>query len=220
MYQPSHFREDRIEVQHDLIRRHPLGLLISMGVDGLIANPIPFVLDVSAGALGTLQCHVARANPQWKALQDIAECLIVFQAAEHYITPSWYATKQETGKVVPTWNYATVHAWGKPQVRDDAEWVRRQIEALTHIHEGSRAAPWAVSDAPAPFVAAQLRGIVGIEIPITRLEGKWKVSQNRPEADRAGVYAGLGQEVGPNALPMADLVGAHLAPSDANRGTR
>jgi transcriptional regulator len=206
MYQPTHFREDRLDVQHALVRAHPLGLLISTGADGLVANLIPFVIDATAGEHGTLKCHVARANGQWKTLQDRADCLVVFQGAEHYITPSWYASKKEHGKVVPTWNYATVHCWGTAIIRDDPIWVRDQIEALTRQHEGPREAPWAVDDAPEPFIAAQMRGIVGIEIPITRIEGKWKVSQNRPEQDRAGVHVGLGQEGDPNAAPMADMV--------------
>lgn len=205
MYQPAHHREDRIEVQHDLIRRHPLGLLISTGASGLVANPVPFVLLAEAGAKGTLQCHVARANPQWKEVEATNECLIVFQGADSYITPSWYATKRETGKVVPTWNYATVHAWGRPRIVEDAEWLRLQIDALTRMQEAPRRQPWAVDDAPEPFVAAMIRGIVGIEIPIARIEGKWKVSQNRPEPDRAGVHAGLLAE-GTQHIEMAALV--------------
>jgi transcriptional regulator len=215
MYQPTHFREDRLDVQHALVRAHPLGLLISTNADGLVANPIPFLLDAT-GEFGTLRCHVARANPQWKDLQSSTYCLVVFQGAEHYITPSWYASKREHGKVVPTWNYATVHCWGSAIIRDDAIWVRDQIEALTRQHEGPRAAPWAVNDAPEPFIAAQMRGIVGIEIPITRIEGKWKVSQNRPEQDRAGVHAGLKIE---DRSGMADLVGAQV-PGAANGGAK
>ena len=210
MYQPPHFREDSLDVQHGLIRAHPLGLLISTSADGLVANPIPFVIDADRGENGTLRCHVARANGQWKDLQASADCLVVFQGAEHYITPSWYASKREHGKVVPTWNYATVHCWGRAEIKDDAVWVRDQIEALTRQHEGPRAKPWAVDDAPAPFIAAQVRGIVGIEIPISRIEGKWKVSQNRPEADRAGVHEGLGGEAGVQAAPMAELVSTHI----------
>ncbi len=210
MYQPAHFREDRLDVQHALIRACPLGLLISNGPGGLVANPIPFVLNAAASERGTLKCHVARANPQWKELQAATECLVVFQGADHYVTPSWYASKREHGKVVPTWNYATVHCWGRPQVMDDAAWVRHQIDALTLQHEEPRAAPWAVTDAPEPFVAAQMRGIVGIEIPIARIEGKWKVSQNRPEADRVGVHQGLQSETTPNSEAMASLVGAHV----------
>lgn len=191
MYLPEHFREDRLDAKHELIRRHPLAMLISAGPTGLVANPVPFVLDATRGPQGTLLCHVARANPQWKAFTVPTECLVVFTGPEHYITPSWYATKRESGKVVPTWNYATVHAWGQPRVIDDPAWLRAQVDALTRQQETPFDEPWAVSDAPEPFVAAQLRGIVGLEIEIARLEGKWKVSQNRGEADRAGVTAGL-----------------------------
>ena len=135
MYQPPHFREDRLDVQHDLIRSHPLGLLITSGPGGLMANPIPFLIDAAASERGTLLCHMARANPQWRELAAVPECLVVFQGPQDYVTPSWYATKRETGKVVPTWNYATVHAWGKPAVIDDADWLRRQIESLTQARE-------------------------------------------------------------------------------------
>lgn len=211
MYQPPLFREDRIDVQHDLIRAHPLGLLVSAGPGGLLANPLPFFLDASVSERGTLRCHMARANPQWRDLAAVEECLVVFQGPQDYVTPSWYATKQETGKVVPTWNYATVHAWGRPRVAEDVEWLRQNIEELTHAREQGRPAPWKVDEAPADFIAAQLRAIVGIEIPISRMEGKWKVSQNRPEADRYGVITGL-REQGPASEPMARLV--------ADRGAR
>lgn len=190
MYQPPHFREDRLEVQQELIRAHPLGLLISAGPGGLIANPIPFVLDGSSQP-GTLRCHVAKANGQWRELEAVDECLVVFQGPQAYVTPSWYATKRETGKVVPTWNYATVHAWGRPTVTHDPAWLRRQIDDLTDLREGRLPKPWAVSDAPEPFVAAQMKGIVGIEIALSRMEGKWKMSQNRPHPDRLGVMEGL-----------------------------
>jgi transcriptional regulator len=191
MYQPPAFREDRIEVQHALIRKHPLGLLITAGPAGLLANLFPFLLDAQGTDKGTLRLHMARANPQWRELEAIEECLVVFQGPQDYVTPSWYATKRETGKVVPTWNYATVHAWGKPRVMNDDSWLRRQIEDLTDSRETPRTEPWAVGDAPDDFVAMQMRAIVGIEIPILRIEGKWKMSQNRPEADRAGVIAGF-----------------------------
>jgi transcriptional regulator len=191
MYQPPHFREDRLAVQLDLIRTHPLGLVISAGPGGLMANAIPFLVDPDASAQGTLRGHFARANPQLSELATVEECLIVFQGPQAYITPSWYATKRETGKVVPTWNYVTVHAWGRPTVRDDASWLHRQIEDLTRSREAARAAPWSVSDAPESYIAGQVKGIVGIEIVIARIEGKWKVSQNRPEEDRGGVVSGL-----------------------------
>jgi transcriptional regulator len=212
MYQPPHFREDRIEVQHELIRAHPLGLLITAGPGGLLANSIPFLIDADTSPRGTLRCHMARANPHWRELESVEQCLVVFQGPQQYITPSWYPTKQEHGKVVPTWNYVTVHAWGRPQVIDDAIWLRRQIEELTQLKEGARTAPWRVDDAPAPFIVSQIKGIVGVEIPIDRIEGKWKVSQNRPEADRAGVVAGL-RGSGEQAETMAALIAERGGPT-------
>jgi len=199
MYQPPAFREDRIEVQHALIRKHPLGLLITAGPAGLLANLFPFLIDTDGTEKGTLRLHMARANPQWRELEAAGECLVVFQGPQDYVTPSWYATKRETGKVVPTWNYATVHAWGKPRVMNDDAWLRKQIEDLTASREAQRPTPWLVDDAPADFVAMQMRAIVGIEIPISKIEGKWKMSQNRPEADRAGVIAGF-REAGGEAI--------------------
>ena len=205
MYQPPHFREDRLDVQHALIGAHPLGLLVTAGPDGLQANFIPFLVDAKASERGTLRAHLARANPQLRALAAVDECLVVFQGPQHYISPSLYPTKQETGKVVPTWNYITVHAWGRPQVIDDAAWLRQQIDDLTVHNEQSRAAAWNVSDAPESFIAAQIKGIVGLEIPIARIEGKWKVSQNRPAIDQAGVVDGL-RGLGSDAEVMANLV--------------
>ena len=204
MYQPPHFREDDIGVQYALIRAHPLGLLITAGAGGLVANPVPFLIDEAGGDKGVLRAHVARANRQWQEIGEGAEALVVFQGAEAYVTPSWYKTKQETGKVVPTWNYAIVQARGPATVVEDAAWLRSQIDALTAQQEGKRPQPWQVGDAPEPFIAAQLKGIVGIEIPIAEIEGKWKVSQNRPEADRAGVARGFSDEA-PN-TEMFELV--------------
>jgi transcriptional regulator len=204
MYQPPHFREDRIEVQHDLIRCHPLGLVVTAGPGGLMANSIPFLIDAGASAMGTLRGHFARANPQWRELAAVEECLVVFQGPQAYITPSWYATKRETGKVVPTWNFVTVHAWGRPVVVEDADWLRRQIGDLTRSREIDRSPAWSVDDAPESFIAAQMKGIVGVEIGIARIEGKWKVSQNRPEADRVGVVAGLREADEPMARIVAD----------------
>ncbi len=205
MYQPPHFREDRIAAQHALIQAYPLGLLITASIDGLVANPIPFTLDATASPHGTLRAHLARANPQIQALMNATECLVVFQGPNAYVTPSWYATKHETGKVVPTWNYATVHIWGQPRVIDDTAWLRMQIDALTQQHEHDRAQPWDVEDAPPAFIDAQLKGIIGLELVIVRSEGKWKVSQNRPEADRRGVYAGIRAQ-GAAGDHMAELV--------------
>ncbi len=211
MYQPPHFREDNLEIQHALIRAHPLGLLVTLGSTGLVANPIPFVLDPSASTLGTLKAHLSRANTQWQDFDPSQEALVVFQGPETYITPSWYAAKREHGKVVPTWNYAIVQARGLLKVRDDPDWLRQQITAMTDLQEAPRAEPWAVGDAPASFVAAQLKGIVGVEIEITRIEGKWKVSQNRPEADRLGVSAGLRLSRDDASHRMAELVDARGA---------
>ncbi len=192
MYQPAHHREDRLEVQHNLIEAHPFGLLISAGADGLLANGLPFLLQRSEGEFGQLQAHLARANPQWRELhgQDV---LVVFQGPLTYVSPAYYETKRETGKVVPTWNYVMVQARGTAHVRDDQAWLDTQIAALTDRHEATRAEPWEVSDAPRPYIEAQLRGIVGIEIDIRQIEGKWKVSQNRSEADRTGVAQGLAE---------------------------
>lgn len=192
MYQPAHHREDRLDVQHELIAAHPFGLLISTGADGLLANGLPFLLQRQDGDLGRLQAHIARANPQWKGL-DGQEVLVVFQGAMTYISPTLYETKRETGKVVPTWNYAMVQARGIARVRDDQAWLDTQIAALTDRHEAPRAEPWEVSDAPRAYIEAQLRGIVGIEIDIRQIEGKWKVSQNRSDADRQGVAQGLAE---------------------------
>jgi len=198
MYIPPAFREERIETLHELIRQHPLGLLTTAGASGLVATPVPFLVYADEGKRGTLRAHVARANPHWRDLQGVAECLVVFLGPQGYITPSWYPSKQETQKVVPTWNYVTVHAWGRPRLVEDAAWLRRQIDDLTHARERARSRPWAVGDAPDDYIAAQMKAIVGIEIPIERIEGKWKLSQNRPEADRAGVVAGLSSPDDPN----------------------
>ena len=190
MYQPPHHREDRLEVQQQLITSSPFGLLISTGREGLLANGVPFILDPVRGPFGTLQAHVAKANEQWKGLNG-QQVLVIFQGSQNYISPSYYETKRATGKVVPTWNYIMVQARGQASVHDDAQWLARQIEVLTNQHESSRERPWAVSDAPHDYMQSQMKGIVGIEIEINALEGKWKVSQNRPEADRRGVAEGL-----------------------------
>jgi transcriptional regulator len=191
MYLPAAFREDRREVQFELIRAHPLGLLITGTNGGLMANPVPCMAYENEGAHGVLRAHVARANPQWQELAAARECLVVFQGPQAYISPTWYATKRETHKVVPTWNYATVHVWGRPQIFEDPTWLRRQIGDLTHAQENTRPQPWKISDAPVGFIDAQFKAIVGIEILIERIEGKWKMSQNRSEADRQGAVQGL-----------------------------
>jgi len=206
MYEPPLHRQEDLAAQHALIVACPLGLLISCGPSGLLANRLPFLIDAGASKLGTLQVHMARANPQWRDLTGESDILAVFHGVDHYITPAWYETKRQTGKVVPTWNYTMVQARGRPRVIHDAEWLHRQIGALTARHEAARPAPWAVTDAPAPFVAAQVGAIVGVEIDIAEIKGKWKLSQNRNAADRAGVIAGLEAEGDAAALVMAKLV--------------
>ncbi len=190
MYQPSAFREEHLETLHALIRAHPLATLITAGTSGLIANLVPFILS-DAGVKGTLRAHIAKANDQVDALKAGAESLVVFHGPEAYITPSWYASKKEHGRVVPTWNYVVVQVRGTPRIIEDPVWIRAQITDLTSGQENQRAEPWKVTDAPEPFIQEQIRAIIGVEIPILSIEGKWKVSQNRSAADRRGVYEGL-----------------------------
>jgi len=192
MYLPKHFEETRPEVLHELIRTQPLGQLVTMTARGLEANAVPFVLDIDpSGGPGILRAHVARANPVWRDANVDVEALVIFQGPQAYISPGWYPSKAEHGKVVPTWNYVTVQARGTLRAIDDAAWLRAFVTRLTAKHEAAQAKPWAVTDAPAEFVDTMLRAIVGIEVALTALTGKWKVSQNRPAADRAGVVAGL-----------------------------
>jgi transcriptional regulator len=192
VYVPPLFKEDRIEVLHDAIRRARLATLVTLTADGLIASHVPMLLDPTPAPYGTLVGHVARPNPQGRGA--IGEALAIFQGPEAYITPSWYATKRATGKVVPTWNYVATHAYGVAEFFDDRERLRDVVTRLTERHEASRAEPWAVTDAPADFIDGMLNGIIGFVLPITRLEGKWKMSQNRPAEDRAGVIDGLQDE--------------------------
>ena len=206
MYEPPLHRETDLERQHALIAARRLGLLISCGPQGLIANAVPFLLDRAASRLGTLKCHVARANSQWRDLAESPEALVVFQGADHYVSPSWYATKRETHKVVPTWNYVMVQARGAARVIEDDAWLQRQIEALTARQESSHETPWAVGDAPADFIALQRKAIVGLEIEISDIRGKWKTSQNRNAADRAGVVENLERLGDEEALAMAAIV--------------
>jgi len=191
MYLPTHFEETRAEVLHAALRAHPLGLLITQGDGGLAANPIPFMLDVAEDGSRVLRGHVARANPLWREAHGDVQSLVVFQGPQAYISPSFYPSKAEHGKVVPTWNYVMVQARGRLRAIDDAAWVHAFVTRLTDHHEAKRATRWAVSDAPADYVATMTRAIVGIEIMLTALTGKWKVSQNRSAADRAGVVRGL-----------------------------
>jgi transcriptional regulator len=201
MYNPPLFKEDRIEVLHDAIRRIGLATLVTQTADGLIASHVPMLLDPEPAPYGTLIGHLARPNPQ--ARGTVGEALAIFQGLDAYITPSWYATKQQNGKVVPTWNYVAIHAYGAVEFFSDAGRLRDVVTRLTERHEGGRAQPWAVTDAPRDFIDGMLKGIVGFAMPIARLEGKWKMSQNRPAEDRAGVISGLEAEQRPE---IADLI--------------
>jgi transcriptional regulator len=190
MYIPPAFKDDDIDNIRAAIRDARLANLVTSTADGLVATPLPLLLDENEGPHGTLYGHVAKANPQWR-MPPIGEALAIFMGPEAYVTPSWYVTKQETGKVVPTWNYIAVHAYGPVEFFQDSERLLDVVTRLTNRHEKPRADPWAVGDAPADFIAAQLRGIVGVRIPVTRFESKRKMSQNRPAGDRLGVAAGL-----------------------------
>lgn len=209
MYLPPVFREDRIEVQHELIRAHPLGLIITSGPNGPTATPLPCQLCTDDGNPGTLRMHCARRNPLWQELQAAPQCLVVFQGPQHYITPSWYPTKKESGKVVPTWNYTMVQVRGHARIVDDTAWLRRHLADLTDGQENSFPAPWKVDDAPEDYISAQMNAIIGMEITIDRIEGKWKVSQNRGDADRKGVVDGL-LALGEEGEPMANIVAGRI----------
>lgn len=212
MYLPSHFEETRVEILHRLIRAHPLGALVTFGTDGLNANHVPFEIDPDPAPYGTLRAHVARANPVWREFSKEVEPLVIFQGAQTYVTPSWYQTKKETGKVVPSFNYIVVHGYGTMRVFEDSAWLRKFVSGLTDRFEASRAQPWSVTDAPEDFVAMQLRAIVGIEIHVTRLIGKWKTSQNRPSADQEGVIAGLRESDDAVAREMAAAIEQNKRP--------
>jgi transcriptional regulator len=191
VYVPAHFNEDRIGVLHDLMRATGLATLVSMTEDGLIASHAPMLIDADPAPYGTLIGHLAKANPHARLADPRVRTLVIFQGADGYITPSYYAAKNEHGKVVPTWNYTAAHAYGTLELFDDRAALLEVVTRLTNRHETSRAQPWAVSDAPSDFVRGMLNGIVGIRLPIARLEGKVKMSQNRPAADQVGVVEGL-----------------------------
>ena len=190
MYVPPAFREDDLAALHATMREARLANLVTATAEGLVATPLPLFLAPEEGPYGTLYGHLARANPQWK-LPPAGDAMALFMGPDAYVSPAWYAAKQEHGKVVPTWNYVAVHAYGPVEFFDDADRLLEVVTRLTDLHERPRAEPWAVTDAPEAFIRAQLRGIVGLRLPIARLEGKRKMSQNRSAADRAGVAAGL-----------------------------
>lgn len=206
MYAPRPFDVSDLSQLQGLIHERPLGQWVTLADGELLANPVPFLLEPTRGEFGTLVGHVARANPVWEVFSRSVESLVLFQGAQAYVSPAWYASKAAHGKVVPTWNYAVVQARGIPRAIEDATAVRDIVSRLTDRHEAGRAQPWQVADAPAAFTDTLLAQIVGIEIPITRLSGKWKVSQNRPADDRAGVVDGLQSEADAQAQAMAALV--------------
>jgi transcriptional regulator len=212
VYLPAHFEERRTEALHGLIRDHPLGTLVTLGIDGITANHVPFEIDPDPAPFGTLRAHVARANPLWREHPGNADALVVFQGPAAYVSPSWYPSKRETGKVVPTYNYVVVHARGRLRFIDDPRWLRGLVERLTDRHEARREHPWKVSDAPEAFLESQLSAIVGIEMVPGSLIGKWKVSQNRPLADREGVVRGLEGSADADSLDMARRVQEALRP--------
>jgi transcriptional regulator len=206
MYLPKDFKEERVPVMHEAMRQARLGTLITLGQDGMEASHIPMLVDPEPAPFGTLRGHIARANPQWRHATAGVQALAIFLGPDAYITPAWYETKRQTGKVVPTWNYVAVHAYGPLEFYEDADRLLALVTKLTETHEAGRAQPWAVSDAPEDFIAGMLRAIVGFELPIARLDGKWKMSQNRPAADRAGAVAGLTAEGGPKEVAVAEIV--------------
>ena len=196
MYVPPHFLEDDKAALHRAIGETRLATLVTLGSEGMEASHVPILLDEEEGPFGAIRGHLARANPQWRRASAETPALVMFLGPDAYVSPNWYATKRETGKVVPTWNYLAIHAYGRVEFFEDAERLRAIVTSLTQRHEGRREKPWAVSDAPEDYIQAQLRGIIGFRLPIDRLEGKWKLSQNRPEVDRRGVIEGLEGEGG------------------------
>jgi len=193
MYLPEHFAETRAHELHRLIDEHPLGALVVAGPNGLDANHVPFLLDPEAGERGVLLAHVARANPLWREVRDGDEALVIFRGAEAYVSPNWYPSKHETHRLVPTWNYRVVHVHGRLRIRDDERFVRGVVARLTRRHEARAGSPkpWRMTDSAPGFIDGMLAAIVGIEIGIDRIVGKWKLSQNREERDRVGAAEAL-----------------------------
>ena len=206
MYIPKAHQETRVDVLYEFIETHPFATLVTLGTAGLFATHLPLLLERAGGALGILRGHISRANNQWRDFSAAVEALVIFSGPHHYITPNWYAEKAKTGKVVPTWNYAVVHAYARLAVVEDPAWLLRNVTALTDVHESGSAQRWRVSDAPEDYIQTIAKGIVGVELTITRLEGKWKVSQNRPAEDRAGVAKGLEELGTAESLAMKRLV--------------
>jgi transcriptional regulator len=206
MYVPPAFAETDVAKLHEAIRNSGLATVVTLGPDGMIASHVPLLLDPDPAPFGTLLGHLAAANPQAKPHPPGALALAMFLGPDAYVSPGWYKTRQETGKVVPTWNYVAIHAYGAFELFDDAQRLRALVARLTSRHEAPLPEPWSVDDAPETFVQSQLKGIVGFRIPIARLQGKWKMSQNRPPADRQGVIDALSQETDPVKKAVAALI--------------
>jgi transcriptional regulator len=209
MYQPDHFRVDDVPAMHALMRARPLVTLVSGGAPGLYATHMPTVIK-EADPYGVIEFHLSRGNPHWKYLTECDEALIIFQGPESYITPNWYPSKAEHQKVVPTWNYAVVHAYGRPEMMQDVDWLRSHVGELTAQQERGEATPWVLTDAPERYIEVMLRGIVGFRFDIARLEGKWKMSQNREMKDREGVVQGLTKRGAGEDLEVAAGVSHHI----------
>jgi transcriptional regulator len=205
MYVPPSFAEDRPEVVAEFLAAHPMAQLVTMTGDGLVATPLPMLYEPTSDGLGCLVGHVARANRQWSKAAPEVEALAIFTGANAYISPNWYPSKAEHGKVVPTWNYETVHVRGHFIVHDETEWKRALVTRLTEHHESPFDAPWAITDAPPDYIETMLKAIVGIEVQVTSIQAKRKLSQNRPEADIAGSVAGLTATGGESVL-VADAM--------------
>lgn len=216
MYVPKHFEERDSAVLHALIRAHPLGTWACLANGEIVVNHVPFLLEAGEGAVPRLVGHVARANPVWQTCSTDRLAVVVFQGPEAYITPSWYAAKREHGKVVPTWNYAVVHAHGRPRFIQDRDWLRAQVTRLSAEHEAKEPRPWSVADAPPDYIEGQLAGVVGVEIDIERLEGKWKMSQNRPPSDHEGIVNGLRARGAEPDQAVADCVAERRPPPPRN----
>jgi transcriptional regulator len=206
MYLESHFKEDDITKLQQYIQDYSFGLLVIADEEGIDANHVPFYLSRQDGSLGYLQCHLARKNLAWQRLQDGAQVLAIFQGPDAYISPSWYETKKEHGRAVPTWNYMAIHAKGCAQVTHDPEWLKRHLNQLTDHHESNMATPWSVDDAPADYTERLVKGIVGIEIKVESLTGKLKASQNQPERNRLGIKAGLEKEEAKHKRNMSSFI--------------
>jgi transcriptional regulator len=205
-YVPPHFEESDVARLHAAMREFPFGTVVLNGPDGLVASHVPILIEPEWGEFGRLLFHFARPNPQWRLVRPETEALAIFLGPHTYVSPSWYATKRETGKVVPTWNYVAIHAYGPLEVFEDPESLRDLVTRLTAAHEANLPEPWKPSDAPDDFIATQLRGIVGLRMPIARLYGKWKMSQNRPAADRDGAIDALTASERPDDRATADVM--------------